>query len=508
MLDAASSDRAVRLIRRLEDRYAFLGMLGKGGSGLVFEVQNRQLRRKEALKILGQIYGRDDGQRFAHEAKLMAALEHPHIIPIYAFGEDAGALWYSMKLVEGPTLSRYLSAALQPGLAETCQVAIPVLEALALSHSRGIIHRDIKPANILLDPAAGPLLTDFGIAKAESDPMMTETGLVLGTPAYVSPEQCLGQAVDGRTDLYALAVSLYQFLAGRLPFEEGNSLAMVIQRFREDAIPLGTLRPDLPDPLTAIITKGMQRRPEDRFASAQDMKEAFLHLANLAGADWKHPLRLPPGLGPKRSPLPEAFLASASQDATLALPGRSGGVDVNAPTRALLGDRASQPHAVGGAPARRLWLAAILLAAAGLGTWVLTRPQRPASPSVNPPAPVAADQAQAPKTPDRAPGPLVKAPVIRQEKEPPPTRRAVTPPQLLETPRVLLPEGSPCGGQPVTVELQVDEAGLVTEARLLSKIPAGCAESILRAARGCRFKPALASDGNPVAATLAIALEP
>ncbi len=505
MLDAASSDRAVRLIRRLEDRYAFLGMLGKGGSGLVFEVQNRQLRRKEALKILGQIYGRDDGQRFAHEAKLMAALDHPHIIPIYAFGEDAGNLWYSMKLVEGPTLARYLTAALQPGLAETCQVAIPVLEALALSHSRGIIHRDIKPANILLDPAAGPLLTDFGIAKAESDPMMTETGLVLGTPAYVSPEQCLGQAVDGRTDLYALAVSLYQFLAGRLPFEEGNSLAMVIQRFREDAIPLGTLRPDLPDPLTDIITKSMQRRPEDRFASAQDMKEAFLHLANLAGVDWKQPLRLPHGLGPKRSPLPEAFLVSASQEATVALPARSGGVDANASTRALQGRQASQSDAPGKAPGRRLWLAALLLPIAALGAWVLTRPPQSMPPFA--PAP-AAGQAETLRTPGPAPRPLQKVPVNRQEKEPPPTRRAVTPPQLLETPKVLLPEGSPCGGQSVTVELQVDEAGLVTEARLLSKIPAGCADSILRAAKGCRFKPALASDGKPVATTLAIALEP
>ncbi len=509
MLDASTSDRAGRLMRQLEARYTFLALLGRGGSGVVFEVENRQLGRREALKLLGQNLNRDDAPRFVHEAKIMAALDHPHIVPIYAFGETAGCLWYSMKLVEGPTLGKFLQVVPRCGVSEACRLAIPVLEALVLSHSRGIIHRDIKPANILLDATAGPLLTDFGIAKTEGDPMRTETGLVLGTPAYVSPEQSLGQKLDGRTDLYALAVSLYQLLAGRLPFEEGNSLAIMLQRFQADAVPLATHRPDLPPALAHLVERGMARQAEDRFRSAQEMLEAFQALASASYIDAQQPLSLPEGLAVRREPLPAELTWTTTSGAAGATP-TVGRFEANAPTQAL---PARGPTPPPGASRRRgLWAGFILmlLAVSGFGLWKVSQTRDPAPPLATP-TQVAPPQAKPvpaldpPAAADKRTGAALPA---RPAPEPALVRRPVTPPMLLETPKVILPEGSPCGGRTVPVEVQVNEAGTVSSARLLSTVPPGCSEPILQAARSCRFKPALAADGQPVAASLAIALAP
>lgn len=518
MLDAVRSDRAVHLMRELESRYVFLGLLGRGGSGLVFEVENRQLGRREALKLLGQVLGRHDIQRFAHEARMMAALDHPRILPIYAFGEADGAPWYSMKLVEGPTLARYLKVAPRPGPLEACQVAIPVLEALELSHSRGIIHRDIKPANILLDAAHGPILADFGIAKAESDPTMTETGLVLGTPAYVAPEQSLGQRVDGRSDLYALAISLYQLLAGRLPFEEGSTLAILMQRFQEAPLPLASLRPDLPGDLITLIARGMERQPEARFADAREMRQAFIQLAETTGLPWQLPLAIPAGLEAQRDPLPDTLLTPDHRNRTdtTTAPRRPSSAD--AATSPLPTEVLARLRSERGMSGRKVWLPVAALVAVGMGVaaWAFRRSGTPPAAGADPvsaPAPqVQAPPPQAQALPPTASKGLAESPSPRASRpagtEPLLVRRAVTPPRLVDTPSVVLPPGSPCGGQPVSVELQVDEAGAVIRARLLTQVAPACVEPLLKAARGCRFTPALAADGQPVPATLAIALTP
>ena len=464
MLDASTSDRASRLMRQLEARYTFEAVLGRGGSGVVFEVENRQLGRREALKLLGQTLNRDDAPRFVHEAKIMAALDHPHIVPIYAFGETAGCLWYSMKLVEGPTLGKFLQVVPRCGVSEACRLAIPMLEALVLSHSRGIIHRDIKPANILLDATAGPLLTDFGIAKTEGDPMRTETGLVLGTPAYVSPEQSLGQKLDGRTDLYALAVSLYQLLTGRLPFEEGNSLAIMLQRFQADAVPLATHRPDLPPVLARLVDRGMARQPEDRFASAQKMLEAFQALAAAEQIDAQQPLSLPAGLAVRREPLPAELTWATKSEATGASP-TVGRLAANAPTQALSTREA--PRSTDASRRRWLWagFTLVALSTSGFGLWKAFQPRRTASPMPTQVAPVQTEPAPS-LLPPAASGNRTEAAALpaRPALEPPLVRRPVTPPMLLETPKVLLPEGSPCGGRTIPVEVQVDEAGTVSSA--------------------------------------------
>lgn len=499
MHDSVDSDRAVRLMQLLAARYDFLALLGRGGSGLVFEVENRQLGRREALKFLSHNLGRDGRQRFTHEAKIMAGLDHPHIVPIYAFGDDEDCLWYSMKLVEGPTLGFYLKGTERPTAVEALQVAIPVLEALALTHSRGIIHRDIKPANILLDPQAGPLLTDFGVAKMEGDPLKTETGMMMGTPAYVSPEQSLGKKLDGRTDLYALGVSLYQMLTGNLPFS-GNSLSIFIQRLQEEAPALRDLRPDVPEAVAAVITRAMEREADQRFATAEEMREAFVQAADGVGLDWTKPLVVPEHAGPRREALPE-YLSPTAHFLT-------DGSDAETSRSRVMAD-SSLPTAGKTVEKRKSWRvpALLMVSVLMLATWGVLRSWRKVEvPPMSPPraAEVARTEPE-PSVPVEPSPRVVSAP--RKEVEAPPPRRAVTPARLLDVPRVSQAEGRPCAGQSITVEVQVDETGAVTAARLLVKVQSECADPALKAARACRFNPALAADGQPVASTLAIAVE-
>jgi len=499
MHEFVDSDRAVRLMQLLAARYDFLALLGRGGSGLVFEVENRQLGRREALKFLSHNLGRDGRQRFAHEAKIMAGLEHAHIVPIYAFGDDEDCLWYSMKLVEGPTLGFYLKGAQRPTAVEALQVAIPVLEALALTHSRGIIHRDIKPANILLDPQAGPLLTDFGVAKMEGDTLTTETGMMLGTPAYVSPEQSLGKKLDGRTDLYALGVSLYQMLTGNLPFS-GNSLSIFIQRLQEEAPALRDLRPDVPEAVAAVITRAMEREADQRFATAEEMREAFVQAADASGMDWTKPLVVPERAGPRREALPE-YLAPTGVF-------REAGSDaVTSRTRVMADSSLPTSGRTGEKRRTRLVPALLAVAVLGLAAWGGLRSQWKAEvPPMSPPRAAEAARIEPEPSIPVASGPRV-VPAPRREVEAPPPRRAITPARLLDVPRVPQAEGRPCAGQSITVEVQVDETGAVTAARLLLKVPPECVDPVLKAARACRFNPALAADGQPVASTLAIAVE-
>jgi len=500
MQEFVDSDRAIRLMQLLEARYDFLALLGRGGSGLVFEVENRQLERREALKFLSHNFGRDGGQRFANEAKTMAALEHPHIVPIYAFGEDEGCLWYSMRLVEGPPLDVFLKPSRRATVREVLQVAVPVLEALALIHDRGVIHRDIKPSNILLDPQAGPLLTDFGVAKQEGDPLRTETGMMLGTPAYVSPEQSLGKKLDGRTDLYALGVTLFQILTGRLPFI-GNSMSMFLQRLQEEAPALRDLRPEVPEAVAAVIMRAMAREADHRYATAMEMRDAFIQAAEACAMDWAGLVLSPKDSGPRREALP-AYLAPTirvrrdlSDKVTSASPilSKSEASTAGKPVLNRKHDFAKI----------RVAILVILVAAGSTVLWFRAGPKAP-SPAL--PRPHTALVKAQPPIQEVAPQSNAPAP-SKISQEPSVARRAVTPPQLMTPPRILRAEGGPCVGLSATVEVRVDEVGAVTGARLLSKVKAECAEEILRAAGTCRFSPALAADGQPVSSTLAIAIE-
>jgi serine/threonine protein kinase len=283
------------------DRYEIVGCLGTGGMGTVYKARDPQLNRVVALKV-----PRFDGpserlvlrvQRFQREARAAACLRHPHVCPIYDVGEHEGQPYVVMAYLEGDSLAKQLAG---QGRYEDSRQAVDVIrqmpDALEAIHSHGIIHRDLKPSNVVFDAVGQAILTDFGLARSMEDTEgLTSEGVVVGTPAYMAPEQAAGQIdhVGPWTDLYSLGVILYQMLACRLPFE-GPALKIMAQ-ILHDSPPLpSSLRPDLEPALEAIIVKAMAREPQNRFQSAQEFKEILARWPASASPN-KVPGSDPPG---------------------------------------------------------------------------------------------------------------------------------------------------------------------------------------------------------------------
>ncbi|NWG01159.1 MAG: serine/threonine protein kinase [Thermoanaerobaculaceae bacterium] len=267
--------RVVELLQgELKQRFTFLHLLGRGASSLVFRVQNVVLQRHEALKVLLR-ESAEHAARFRREAQLVATLDHPSIATIYDFGENAGFLWYSMQLVEGPSLAQFLEAngPLEPRL--VVQLALPLLDALEYAHGAGIVHRDVKPANIMLDQRFRPYLVDFGLARDVGGAELTQTGVAVGTPAYIAPEQAQGAPPDRRADIYSFALTLYELLSGRRPFPGDDPIRVVLARVTADPIPLAEQAPLCPPELAAAVMKGLERDPRKRFATAGEMAAAL-----------------------------------------------------------------------------------------------------------------------------------------------------------------------------------------------------------------------------------------
>ena len=264
----------------LGSAYDIEGELGRGGMGVVYRALDRKLRRAVAIKVLPpELAYRDDvKQRFLREAQTAAQLNHPNIVPIYAVEERDGLVCFVMALVEGEPLALRLATDTRPPVADVCRILRGVADALAYAHARGIVHRDIKPDNILIDRATGrPMVTDFGIARAaEGDARLTVTGIAVGTPAYMSPEQAMGEReIDGRSDLYSLAIVAYQMLAGELPFQATNTPSMLMKHISDTPRPLRERRRDLPPLLVAAIERAMAKRPQDRWDDAAGFRDAI-----------------------------------------------------------------------------------------------------------------------------------------------------------------------------------------------------------------------------------------
>jgi serine/threonine protein kinase len=258
------------LIGQSVGRYRVLERLGMGGMATVFKAFDPMMDRYVAIKIPREDLTRDPTfrARFTQEARLDARLEHPHILPVHDFGDDAGRFYLVMRFVDGSTL-RELIARRSVSLEDAVRLVAEVAEALAYAHRSGVIHRDVKPANVLVDKDGAALLTDFGIAKLmEGTLHLTGTSEALGTPFYMSPEQIRGRTIDNRTDIYSLGVVLYEALTGRCPFVADTPLAVALMHI-SDPLPLPReIKPDLPEALELVVLKALAKDPAHRYQTA------------------------------------------------------------------------------------------------------------------------------------------------------------------------------------------------------------------------------------------------
>jgi serine/threonine-protein kinase len=266
-------------VEALAGRYAIERELGRGGMATVYLAHDLQHARLVALKVLHPELAATLGpDRFLREIRLSAQLQHPNILPVFDSGEAAGRLWYTMPYVEGQSLRELLRREVQLGVDQTLQIVREVAEALSYAHQHGIIHRDIKPENILLS-GGHALIADFGLAKAleaGAADKLTQTGLALGTPAYMSPEQASGDGrLDGRADLYALGCVLYEMLAGCPPFT-GPTVQAILARHAVDPVPtLRTVRGGVPEFLELAVARALAKVPADRFATLAEFRRAL-----------------------------------------------------------------------------------------------------------------------------------------------------------------------------------------------------------------------------------------
>jgi len=251
--------------------------IGRGGMGVIYRATEVALQRPVALKVLAPGLGTAprSTERFRREARVVAELEHPNIVPVYRVGQIGGVLYIAMKLVDG----RSLDSILREQGPLTVSVALYVLRAasraLAYAHKRAIVHRDIKSANLLVDGDGRVLVTDFGVALHAADLTLTEAGAVIGTPAFMSPEQCAGQRAGPQSDQYALGVVAFEMLAGAVPFESDTIAGYIHHHLHTPPPDLRRVRDDLPEPLLAVVERLLAKHPGDRYATSQAMLDAL-----------------------------------------------------------------------------------------------------------------------------------------------------------------------------------------------------------------------------------------
>lgn len=253
--------------------YTIRHKLGAGGMATVYLAHQERLHRDVALKVLARDLATDAScvARFEREAQTAAGLSHPSIVPIYEIGSAGGLHYFSMEYVEGLRLDQYMQWRGPLDLDEGALLMERILGALAAAHAQGVVHRDIKPANIMLDLHGTVRVLDFGIATARpgtDHADLTQANMLLGTPRYMSPEQCLGQPVDGRSDLYALGAVAWAWWAGRPPFDAPTPTALQLQHCHTPAPALCDVCPDLPPAVDALVQSLMAKAPDDRPASA------------------------------------------------------------------------------------------------------------------------------------------------------------------------------------------------------------------------------------------------
>jgi len=289
-----------RLTAALADRYRIERELGQGGMATVYLAEDLKHHRKVAIKVLKpELAAVLGAERFVQEITTTANLQHPHILTLFDSGEVDGFLYYVMPYIEGESLRDRLDREKQLPLDDALAIAREVADALSYAHAHGIVHRDIKPENILLANGHA-IVADFGIAKAVSEAgatRLTATGMSVGTPIYMSPEQAAGEPdLDGRSDLYSLACVLYEMLAGQPPFTGPTAANVVHQHLTVDARPVSQLRPAVPAPIADMLARALAKNPADRFSPAAQFAAALVPLAGAAAPAPRGPSRMVIGL--------------------------------------------------------------------------------------------------------------------------------------------------------------------------------------------------------------------
>lgn len=268
--------------RRPGERFTLLARLGAGGMGVVYRAFDHRLQRPVALKLM-RMDGPQRPRRFVREARLQARVQHPNVCRLYEVGRYAGRPFIAMELIDGPTLGEQRW---RLSLREKIEVVLGVVEGLEAAHARGLVHRDVKPSNVLLEERPGggwrPRLVDFGIARELAGPGITATGLLLGTPAYLAPEQARSRArVDHRADLYSAGALLYDLATGRPPFGDGAHDSVLRRLLSQEAVPPRRLVPGLDPDLEAILMRCLEKEPSRRYATARELADDLRRL--LAG---------------------------------------------------------------------------------------------------------------------------------------------------------------------------------------------------------------------------------
>lgn len=272
-------------------RYEIREHIATGGMASVFKTWDHRVERIVAIKILRSLDKSDQRavERFRREARATAALAHPNAVTIYDFVEEADQYFLVMEYIQGPTLKQLIGQRRQLQPREAIEIAAQVCAVLQVSHARGFIHRDIKPQNIMLawsgsngslsDGGAWVKLTDFGIVRVAEDAGLTNSGIVLGTADYLSPEQARGEILTASSDLYSLGVVMFEMLAGRPPFVGPTAVSIAMQHASTNPPPLRQFSPLVPPALEQLVTRTLQKEPEERFTSAAEMQQALRNCA-------------------------------------------------------------------------------------------------------------------------------------------------------------------------------------------------------------------------------------
>ncbi len=285
-MTAPPDELATRLQSALGAGYAVERTIGQGGFAAVYLVRDLSLKRPLAVKVLSPdlLLSTTAQERFRREAETVAQLSHPHIVPLHFIGNANDIFYLAMEYVDGESLADRLEREGRIGVEDATRILREVASALDLAHRRGVVHRDIKPHNVLLERDSGrALVTDFGIARTAENSSLTASGMVVGTPTYMSPEQVVGDAVDHRADLYALGIVGYEMLAGRPPFGGSTPTEVLMKRVATPAEPVERARPEAPPALAAVINRCLQQNPDQRFQTAGEIVRALGGITPVSG---------------------------------------------------------------------------------------------------------------------------------------------------------------------------------------------------------------------------------